>query len=268
MSEGESCRDVHPAGSKGIIGSWELEVGKLTLLRFFGCLRHDESSLAHAGRESLEYISCITVSRRVTRSWCCAAMTRRSPKRAPGCTSRVGPAAHLLGRPRVHYAAALAGAGSGSVRGDCRRNGRAAPGHPHREPLDEHRGERAVHEAAPGRAAARPGEVHRRPEAVHGAPELRDVPESVARERVLVTSPKVSIDEYLGKYSNEALTTDDVISIMVGDLQRISSPGEGLSDPPGHSRRRVAGVRRAGRDGIQLAAGVTLNLWRPTSAGP
>ncbi len=38
---------------------------------------------------------------------------------------------------------------------------------------------------------------------------------------VLVTSPKVSLDEYLGKYSNEALTTDDVISIMVGDLQRI-----------------------------------------------
>ena len=38
---------------------------------------------------------------------------------------------------------------------------------------------------------------------------------------VLVTSPKVSLDEYLGKYSNEALSTDDVISIMVGDLQRI-----------------------------------------------
>ena len=40
-------------------------------------------------------------------------------------------------------------------------------------------------------------------------------------KEVLVTSPKVSLDEYLGKYSNEALTTDDVISIMVGDLQRI-----------------------------------------------
>jgi uncharacterized SAM-binding protein YcdF (DUF218 family) len=40
-------------------------------------------------------------------------------------------------------------------------------------------------------------------------------------KEVLVTSPKVSLDEYLGKYSHEALTTDDVISIMVGDLQRI-----------------------------------------------
>jgi len=40
-------------------------------------------------------------------------------------------------------------------------------------------------------------------------------------KEVLVTSPQVSLDEYLGKYSNEALTTDDVISIMVGDLQRI-----------------------------------------------
>jgi uncharacterized SAM-binding protein YcdF (DUF218 family) len=38
---------------------------------------------------------------------------------------------------------------------------------------------------------------------------------------VLVTSPRVSLDEYLGKYSNEALSVDEVISIMVGDLQRI-----------------------------------------------
>jgi uncharacterized SAM-binding protein YcdF (DUF218 family) len=40
-------------------------------------------------------------------------------------------------------------------------------------------------------------------------------------KEVLVTSPRVSLDEYLGKYSNDALSTDDVISIMVGDLQRI-----------------------------------------------
>jgi uncharacterized SAM-binding protein YcdF (DUF218 family) len=38
---------------------------------------------------------------------------------------------------------------------------------------------------------------------------------------VVVTSPRASLDEYLGHYSNDALTTDDVISIMVGDLQRI-----------------------------------------------
>jgi len=40
-------------------------------------------------------------------------------------------------------------------------------------------------------------------------------------KEVLVTSPRVSLDEYLGKYSNEALSIDEVISIMVGDLQRI-----------------------------------------------
>ena len=38
---------------------------------------------------------------------------------------------------------------------------------------------------------------------------------------VIVTSPQVSLDEYLSQYSNEALSSDDVISIMVGDLQRI-----------------------------------------------
>jgi uncharacterized SAM-binding protein YcdF (DUF218 family) len=38
---------------------------------------------------------------------------------------------------------------------------------------------------------------------------------------VLVTSPRVSLDEYLDRYSNDALSIDEVISIMVGDLQRI-----------------------------------------------
>ncbi len=40
-------------------------------------------------------------------------------------------------------------------------------------------------------------------------------------KEVLVTSPQVTFDEYLKKYSNEELSRDDVISIMVGDLQRI-----------------------------------------------
>ena len=40
-------------------------------------------------------------------------------------------------------------------------------------------------------------------------------------EEVLVTSRRVSFDEYLGEYTNEALSKDDVISTMVGDLQRI-----------------------------------------------
>lgn len=38
---------------------------------------------------------------------------------------------------------------------------------------------------------------------------------------VVVTSPRVSFDEYLAAYSNNALTSDDVVGIMVGDLQRI-----------------------------------------------
>lgn len=38
---------------------------------------------------------------------------------------------------------------------------------------------------------------------------------------ICVTSPPVSLDDYLSRYANEALSADDVISIMVGDLQRI-----------------------------------------------
>lgn len=38
---------------------------------------------------------------------------------------------------------------------------------------------------------------------------------------LVVTSPQVSFDEYLSTYTHEALSPDDVISIMVGDLQRI-----------------------------------------------
>jgi len=37
----------------------------------------------------------------------------------------------------------------------------------------------------------------------------------------LVTSPQVSFAEYLDNYSNQELSKDDVIGIMVGDLQRI-----------------------------------------------
>lgn len=38
---------------------------------------------------------------------------------------------------------------------------------------------------------------------------------------VIVTSPQVSFENYLSKYSNDALSSVDVVSIMVGDLQRI-----------------------------------------------
>jgi uncharacterized SAM-binding protein YcdF (DUF218 family) len=38
---------------------------------------------------------------------------------------------------------------------------------------------------------------------------------------VCVTSPRVALDQYLSGYANDALSAADVISIMVGDLQRI-----------------------------------------------
>lgn len=40
-------------------------------------------------------------------------------------------------------------------------------------------------------------------------------------KRAVVTSPQVSFEEYLKNYSNGALTEDEVVSIMVGDLQRV-----------------------------------------------
>lgn len=40
-------------------------------------------------------------------------------------------------------------------------------------------------------------------------------------KEVLVTSPQVSFPKYLTDYTNSELSSDDVISIMVGDLQRI-----------------------------------------------
>ena len=38
---------------------------------------------------------------------------------------------------------------------------------------------------------------------------------------VIVTSPRVPFDEYLAAYTNDALSPEDVVSIMVGDLQRL-----------------------------------------------
>jgi uncharacterized SAM-binding protein YcdF (DUF218 family) len=40
-------------------------------------------------------------------------------------------------------------------------------------------------------------------------------------KELLVTSPQVSMDTYLNEYSHDTLSADDVISIMVGDLQRL-----------------------------------------------
>ena len=49
---------------------------------------------------------------------------------------------------------------------------------------------------------------------------------------VTVTSPQVSFDEYLARYSNGALSADEVVCIMVGDLQRIRDyPARGFQIP-------------------------------------
>jgi uncharacterized SAM-binding protein YcdF (DUF218 family) len=40
-------------------------------------------------------------------------------------------------------------------------------------------------------------------------------------KRAVVTSPQFSFDEYLKSHSNRALSEDEVVCIMVGDLQRI-----------------------------------------------
>jgi uncharacterized SAM-binding protein YcdF (DUF218 family) len=49
---------------------------------------------------------------------------------------------------------------------------------------------------------------------------------------IIVTSPPVSFDDYLARYSNQALSGDDVIGIMVGDLQRVREyPAKGFQIP-------------------------------------
>ena len=40
-------------------------------------------------------------------------------------------------------------------------------------------------------------------------------------KNIVVTSPPASFDEYLARYSNSALSADQVVAIMAGDLQRI-----------------------------------------------
>lgn len=51
-------------------------------------------------------------------------------------------------------------------------------------------------------------------------------------KRAAVTSPQFSFEEYLKNHSNGALTEDEIISIMVGDLQRIKLyPERGFQIP-------------------------------------
>ncbi|NUR57020.1 MAG: YdcF family protein [Acidobacteria bacterium] len=69
---------------------------------------------------------------------------------------------------------------------------------------------------------------------------------------VIVTSPQLSMDEYLARYSHETLTPEDVVSIMVGDLQRIQVyPAKGFQIPqeiPPDVRRAYEQLIEAGFD--------------------
>ena len=67
----------------------------------------------------------------------------------------------------------------------------------------------------------------------------------------------MSFDDYLSRYSNAALTPDDVIGIMVGDLQRIQVyPGRGFQIPqdvPAEVLEAYAALVHAGYDKYLVA---------------
>ena len=75
---------------------------------------------------------------------------------------------------------------------------------------------------------------------------------------VLVTSPQLSMHEYLKRYSHEALSADDVVGIMVGDLQRIREyPAKGFQihqDIPEEVWRAYEELVKAGFDKYLLSA--------------
>ena len=69
---------------------------------------------------------------------------------------------------------------------------------------------------------------------------------------VTVTSPRITLDDYLTRYSHGSLTPDDVIDIMVGDLQRIHLyPARGFQiaqDIPSDVWAAYEGLVNAGYD--------------------
>jgi uncharacterized SAM-binding protein YcdF (DUF218 family) len=75
---------------------------------------------------------------------------------------------------------------------------------------------------------------------------------------VMVTSPRLSLDEYLARYSHESLSPEDVIGIMVGDLQRIREyPARGFQIPqhiPDDVWEAYGELVRAGYDKYLLKA--------------
>jgi uncharacterized SAM-binding protein YcdF (DUF218 family) len=70
---------------------------------------------------------------------------------------------------------------------------------------------------------------------------------------IVVTSPPLSLDEYLAGYTGDPLTPDDAIAIMVGDLQRIRLYAErGFQIPqeiPDEVWRAYEALVAAGYDG-------------------
>jgi len=77
-------------------------------------------------------------------------------------------------------------------------------------------------------------------------------------KELFVTSPQVSMDDYLNGYSHDTLSADDVISIMVGDLQRIRVyPAKGFQihqDIPADVWDAYEELVRAGYDRHLLSA--------------
>lgn len=71
-------------------------------------------------------------------------------------------------------------------------------------------------------------------------------------KEVIVTSPQVSFREYLAEYTNRSLSASDVVSIMVGDLQRIKLyPARGFQiaqEIPDEVWRAYERLVRAGYD--------------------
>ena len=71
-------------------------------------------------------------------------------------------------------------------------------------------------------------------------------------KELLVTSPQVSMDNYLNEYSHDTLSADDVISIMVGDLQRLELyPAKGFQihqEIPDDVRQAYDELVKAGYD--------------------
>lgn len=71
-------------------------------------------------------------------------------------------------------------------------------------------------------------------------------------KELCVTSPRVSLDEYLGRNAHDSLSSDDVIGIMVGDLQRMQLyPAKGFQihqDIPDDVRHAYEELVKAGYD--------------------